>query len=109
MPLGLVQDLIHGVEHGHALVHVLQLLRVDGWLVGGVEDLAVPVHHPVDGDAVGHVRLQDLQLLGVRGLGAGELREVLGLRAVPRPPQPRAAAGGEAPGEQQPGHATSHV
>ena len=73
LALGLVQDLVHGVEHGHGLVHPDQLIVAELGVVGGVDHGPLPVHHPVHGDAVIGVRLEEAPVLGVNGVGAREL------------------------------------
>ena len=95
--------------------------------------LAALVHHPVDRDPVGHVWLEDVEVLGVGGLGPGELGQVVWVSGVPveklvlktgfvysvysgvpgagghlGPLPPQAAPGGVAPGQQS-GHTSGHV
>lgn len=98
LPLGLIEDAVHGVEQGHALVEFEHLLLgqlqteaqtdmghlgperrwarglgVGGTrsrevasyvgILAGVDDLALPVHDPVDGDPRDDIGLNEFELV----------------------------------------------
>ena len=58
------------------LVHLEQLVVGELGVVGVVDDVALPVHHPVHGDAVVGVGQEEVHALGVGSLGAGEVGRV---------------------------------
>ena len=48
----------------------------------GVDDLSLPVHHPVNGDPRDDVRLDELQTVYKLSRGSGELRLVCGVKGL---------------------------